>query len=72
MTANPRRTCEELDRLRCEAKFAGLRAGQTGRYGQLGAAELKKEAQRMIDALIKNILSPVTTGSLVLPETGQS
>jgi hypothetical protein len=55
MKAKPE--CEELEQLRREAKFAGLRAGRTGRYGQLGAAELKKEAHRKIDALIQHLLA---------------
>ncbi len=56
MTTKPKRECEELKQLRREAKFAGLRARQLGRYGRLGVGELQKEAQRTIDALIRHLL----------------
>jgi hypothetical protein len=49
--------CEELERLRGDAKLAGLRASQSGRYGQFGAVELKREVQRKIDVLIQHLLA---------------
>jgi hypothetical protein len=57
VTRKPKPACEELERLRGDAKLAGLRASQSGRYGQFGAPELKKEAQRKIDALIQHLLA---------------
>ena len=54
--AKPKCKCEELDRLRDEAKFAALQAGQTGSLSQFAAAERQKEAHRKIDLLIQHLL----------------
>jgi hypothetical protein len=56
VTAKPKCKCEELEQLRREATFAGLRTRRPDRFGQLGAAELQKEAERTIDALIQHLL----------------
>lgn len=53
----PKLKCEELEQLKGEATLAGLRAGQTGRFSGLGAAELQKEMQQKIDALIQHLLA---------------
>lgn len=56
-TPKPKRKCQELERLRQEAEFAGLEAGRLGRFSQYGAAERQKEVNRRIDALIKHLLA---------------
>lgn len=56
VTAKPKSKCEELEQLRREARFAGLRAGLIGRFNDFGTAERQKEAQRKIDALIQHLL----------------
>lgn len=55
--SKPKLKCEELEQLKREATLAGLRAGQTGRFSRLGAAELQKEVQQKIDALIQHLLA---------------
>ena len=52
-----RHHCEELERLRQDAKVAGLRARQNDRLSQLRSVELRKESDRRIDALIQHLLS---------------
>lgn len=56
-TSKPKPKCKELERLRREADFAGLEAARTDRFGQYGAAERQKEADRALDALIKHLLA---------------
>ena len=55
MAAKPK--CEELQQLRGEAKAALLRASRTLRFNQFTDAELLKEGQRRIDALIQHLLA---------------
>ena len=49
--------CEELEQLRCEARVARIRATQSGRFAQFGAAQLQKEVERTIDALLRHLLA---------------
>lgn len=56
-TLKPKLKCRELERLRKEADLAGLEAARTDRFGQYGAAERQKEADRALDALIKHLLT---------------
>jgi hypothetical protein len=49
--------CEELLRLRGEAKVALLQASRIRRFGHFADTELQKEAQRKTDALIKHLLA---------------
>lgn len=48
--------CEELDRLRDEAKAALLQASRVSRFGHLTDAPLHEEARRKVDAMIQHLL----------------
>lgn len=54
MTTKPK--CEELQRLRSEAKTALLQAKRVNRFGHLTDAELQEEARRKVDAMIQHLL----------------
>jgi hypothetical protein len=54
MAAKPK--CEELERLRDEAKAALLQADRTHRFGHLTEAGLHEEARRKVDAMIQHLL----------------
>ena len=54
MTPKPK--CEELQRLRNEAKSALLQAKRVNRFGHLTDAELQQEAHRKVDAMIQHLL----------------
>jgi hypothetical protein len=54
MTTRPK--CEELQRLRNEAKSALLQAKRVNRFGHLNDAGLQEEAYRKVDAMIQHLL----------------
>lgn len=54
MKAKPK--CEELQRLRDEAKAAVLRVSRINRFGHLADAEAREEGRRKIDAMIQHLL----------------
>lgn len=48
--------CDELDRLRDEAKSALLQASRVNRFGHLTNAPLHEESRRKVDAMIQHLL----------------
>lgn len=54
MTTKPK--CEELHRLRNEAKTALLQAKRVNRFGHLTDPGLQEEARRKVDAMIQHLL----------------
>jgi hypothetical protein len=54
MTTKPK--CDQLDRLRSEAKSALLQAKRVDRFGHLTEARLQEEARRKVDAMIEHLL----------------
>lgn len=56
VTTEPSKTCQELEKLRRDARLSVLRASNTNTLSQFGAAERKREADEKIDALIQHLL----------------